>query len=366
MLCKWLYGLTLACLLLIGFVTASHASQLDTTTAIAAASTLSKQVSAQEWLGPLAGIALSPFFGLACLSGAATYGPEWLQNRSALFSPASPLNNPLLFWIMTGLTVMTSLPRMTKVSKPLALAAEKLELYSTLIVLLALRFFGPTAINGQPTLTIDSDVLLIAGMPWDVFLSLAAALNLVVINTVKIAIEILVWLIPVPTVDALLEVANKSTCAGLISLYAYSPALATLLNVILFSICCLFFFQIKRRLAYLREIYLLPMLESLFRFSRPDSLPLYGFLAAPWNSLPSRTAIRLFLSENSDHVELQIPRWLVKEKKNGLLVAKEFQSGMVADTIVIMVDQQRIELHVRRGFAEKINATIRATILAGV
>ena len=109
------------------------ASQVDTTAVnttavVAGASFVSQQVSTQEWLGPLSAIALSPFFGLACLSGAATYGPEWLQSRSHLIDSNSPLNNPMLFWTVLGLTIATSLPRLTKVSKPIALAAEKLEM----------------------------------------------------------------------------------------------------------------------------------------------------------------------------------------------------------------------------------------------
>ncbi len=59
--------------------------------AIAAGEKIAEQIGASEWLGPLAPVALSPFFGLATLSGIATYGPDWLQQRSALFSEASGL-----------------------------------------------------------------------------------------------------------------------------------------------------------------------------------------------------------------------------------------------------------------------------------
>ncbi len=50
----------------------------------AAGEQLAKQISTSEWLGPLAPVALSPFFGIAVLSGLATYGPEFLQRRSGL------------------------------------------------------------------------------------------------------------------------------------------------------------------------------------------------------------------------------------------------------------------------------------------
>ena len=85
--------------------------QIDPTAAVAAASGISRQVSTQEWLGPLSAIALSPFFGLACLSGVATYGPDWLQSRSSLLGESSPLNNPLLFWLIPDILNKTDTSR---------------------------------------------------------------------------------------------------------------------------------------------------------------------------------------------------------------------------------------------------------------
>jgi hypothetical protein len=129
------------------------ALQVDTTAVVAGASLVSQHVSTQEWLGPLSAIALSPFFGVTCLSGAATYGPEWIQSRSSLIGPSSPLNNPLLFWTMLGLTVATSLPRLTKVGKPIALAAEKLEMYATVIILISMRLFSTSGELETPAVT---------------------------------------------------------------------------------------------------------------------------------------------------------------------------------------------------------------------
>ena len=57
-----------------------------------------KQISAVEWLAPLAPVALSPFFGITLLSGLACYGPDWLPDN-ALLSAGSPLANPTMFWV---------------------------------------------------------------------------------------------------------------------------------------------------------------------------------------------------------------------------------------------------------------------------
>ena len=71
----------------------------------------------------------------------------------------------------------------------------------------------------------------IATLPLDIILSLATALNIIVVNTIKLSIEVLVWLIPFPVVDAVLELCNKSICVSLMALYAYSPLLALAVNL---------------------------------------------------------------------------------------------------------------------------------------
>jgi hypothetical protein len=206
---------------------------------------ISRQISTQEWLGPLASIALSPFFGLTCLSGAATFGPDWLRERSLLFSENSPMNNPYLFWTMSALTILTSLPRFTKLSKPIALLAENLEAYSAIIILVVMKFASPSLSSaGTESVPVAgvSDPILQAGMlaySTDVVLSIAAAVNLIVINTIKLGTEFVIWLVPIPFIDSVLEIFNKTACAALAALYAYSPFLASCLNLLLFALCAI-------------------------------------------------------------------------------------------------------------------------------
>ncbi len=154
---------------------------------------LARQIGASEWLGPLAPVALSPFFGIAVLSGLATYGPEFLQQRSGLITSGSPLNNHYLFWTMATLALLTSLPRLSKVSKPFALAIENVESYASVIILIAVKFLS----SHQPG-TAPQPELSLAGfgaVPLDTLMSIAAALNVIVINTVKLFFELMVWLI---------------------------------------------------------------------------------------------------------------------------------------------------------------------------
>ena len=254
---------------------------------LAAGEKLAEQIGASEWLGPLAPVALSPFFGLAALSGIATYGPDWLQERSSLFGASSPMNSPALFWTMAALAIITSLPRLSKVSKPIALAAEKLETYSAVIILFAVRMFSGSTSSVGAT---EEQAMLSAGitsMPLDVIMSIVAGLNVIVINAVKLFFEFLVWLIPVPLVDAAIEVANKTLCASLMSLYCFSPAMAAGVDLVLLVVCALVFGWIYRRLRFYREVIAGPLLAWML----PDwfaqrGIEFTAFVDEPSNGLP--------------------------------------------------------------------------------
>lgn len=325
--------------------------QVDSATAIAAASGVSRQVSTQEWLGPMSAIALSPFFGLACLSGIATYGPDSIQSRSALFGEASPLNNPILFWLMAVLTIATSLPRFTKVSKPFGLAIDKLEAYSAIIILISMKFLSGNALNSNSSIALSEGVVVMAGIatvPFDVGLSVAAALNIIVVHTIKLAVEVLVWLIPFPTVDALLELANKSMCAALMALYAYSPWLATCLNMCILGVCGLLFFRVRRRLAYMKELLLLPLFRQMMGW-QADKGKFCGFLTTPWNGLPARSAIWITRDGASGQVTMLYRGWLSNRNFAGTLDLPNYKSGMMFDQLAVRVDGTEVVFDVTKG-----------------
>jgi hypothetical protein len=208
------------------------------------------------------------------------------------------LNNPLLFCAMAGLTIVTSLPRLSKVSKPLALAAEKLETYSVIIIMIAMRLFSG---GDVPTVTLAAPEFMAAGiatMPVDLVIGLASAINILVINGVKLFFEFIIWLTPIPTIDAMAEIANKSMCAGLMALYVWSPMLATVLNLILLAVCASVFLWTQRRLAYYVDLIVCPIAAKVFgswaswRYADNAEGKL-GFLAERWKGLPKYTRLRV-------------------------------------------------------------------------
>ncbi len=346
-----------AALVVSALLQASALAQVDSTTAIAAASGLSRQVSTQEWLGPLSAIALSPFFGLACLSGAATYGPDWLQSRSSLFGESSPLNSPLLFWVMLGLTVATSLPRLTKVSKPLSLAVEKLEMYSVVIIFVAMKVVSGSGLPVEDSIS-QTHVVMTAGigaLPLDAFFAVAAFLNIVVVNTIKLFVEVLVWLIPVPTIDAMLELGNKTLCASLMAIYAYSPLIAIALNSCILAVCCLVFFRVKRNLAYVRELILMPLIRKIMSWPC-DNDRVVVFLKRPWSGLPVKSALILTRSGDSDYVKLLKLGWFANDVFEGTLDHSRQASGLLCDQITVRVKDSDVVLDVCKGTSTSANS----------
>ena len=214
-----------------------------------AATQISNQISNIEWLAPLAPIALSPFFGITLLSGLACYGPEWLP-ENALLSPTSPFANPWIFWTFLGLTIVTSLPRLSKVSKPIAQCADFLETYAAIIILVAMKVASMTR---QPVVTdVVTNEAGILSVGLDGLLIMAIVINVIVVNSVKFFFEFLIWITPVPFLAACFEVANKSLCLGLIAVYAISPIAALILNIVIFAVCLLVFRWVWRRQIFYR------------------------------------------------------------------------------------------------------------------
>ncbi|MFN9720441.1 MAG: hypothetical protein ACK58L_17215, partial [Planctomycetota bacterium] len=152
-----------------------------------------QSLSFAEWLGPMAPVALSPFFGITCLSALTLFGGDWIAKGNPLLGDNSPLHPPTVFWTFLALTILTSLPRLTKVSKPFAQALDQLEAWSGIITMLVMKFLL--------TKTSSNSALAQAGLlefSSETLLMLAAVVNIFVINTVRFFFEVLIWLTPIP------------------------------------------------------------------------------------------------------------------------------------------------------------------------
>lgn len=254
-----------------------------------------QSITTSEWLGPLAPIAISPFFGITCLAGLSQFGGDYLPLNNFISNNAV-LKNQYVLWIFLGLTVLTSLPRLTKVSKPFAQAIDMLETYGAIITIIVLRFASAVPSEPQAEVAMTAAYLQMGWMtfPADVLLSIAAIINIVVINSVKFFFEVLVWLVPFPFVDAMLEIANKSICLALMTVYAYSPMLATIVNLVLFLACLYVFNWARRRVTYWRTMLTDLMLVTIWPgYGKWNGKSLIGFVTSDVNSIPAKSKIAI-------------------------------------------------------------------------
>ncbi len=261
---------------------------------ITAAQQFGSSISIAQWLGPMAPVALSPFFGITCLSGMAMFGGEWISKGNPLLGENSPLHNPAVFWTFLSLTILTSIPRFTKVSKPFAQAVDQLESWSGIVTMITLRILMASA--GE---TAEAPEIVQAGLlslSMDTLMMLAAAINIFVINAVKFFFEVVIWLTPVPFLDAAFEVLNKSLCAVLMGVYAWSPVVATGVNLAMFTVAAVMFGWIHRRQVFFRT-----MLTDLVWATFAKSSPATSITVFPVSSvgkIKSRARCRLARSSN--------------------------------------------------------------------
>lgn len=290
---------------------------------IAAASGWVTSSGIADWLGPLAPLALSPFFGVACLSGMALWGPEWMTDNAVL-GMAGPLKNEWMFGIFAALALLTSLPRLTKVSKPLAQAADRLETYAVIIILLVVKVtMSMNAPAADAVAMLDSTgqttwSMINAGEPiiqfgiisftLDSLLSIAMVINILVVNSVKFFFEFLVWLTPIPLLDAVFEVCNKSLCAGLMAVYAMSPTVATVLNLAILLVAALMLRWISRRVRFYRTMILDPILARLWSgFGQAKKPELIVFPQEEFGPFAAKS--RLKLTADDDGYTLTDVNW---------------------------------------------------------
>jgi hypothetical protein len=218
---------------------------------------LAKRISNIEVLAPLAPVALSPFFGITCLSGTSILCSNGVLPKNEFLMGNKALNNGLVFIIFLALSIATSLPKMTAVSKGFVEVTDQLETYAGIISYGVILYLAD---SGTEQAVYTAGILTFTG---NTLLMTAVVINIIVINTVKYFFELLVWISPIPLLDAAFETTNKVVTAVLVTVYAFNPYLAMLLDIILFLICLTIFNWVRRRVKYYRMIFVDPIIAKL-------------------------------------------------------------------------------------------------------
>jgi hypothetical protein len=274
-----------------------------------------------DWLGPLAPVALSPFFGITCLSGLALWGPNWITDNAVL-SANGPLKNPMLFYAFLGLTILTSVPRFTKISKPFAQAVDRLETYSVIVILLMVKVISSMNTDDSgatPVAMVQPGVVQLGVVSFsvDTLLAIAMVVNVLVINSVKFFFEFLVWLTPVPFLDACFEVLSKSLCAGLMAIYAFSPAIATSINLLLLLVAAVVLRWMSRRVRFYRTMVLDPILARCWQdYGIPKRPELIVFPKQRFGPFAAKSRLKLVRQSDGDGWVLSEANWWRRQQSH--------------------------------------------------
>jgi hypothetical protein len=282
---------------------------------IAASSAWAESLGIADWLGPLAPVALSPFFGVMCLSGLAIWGPEWVSDN-ALLGESGPLQSETIFLIFVGLTLLTSLPRLTKVSKPFAQAVDRLETYAVIVILLVLKLISSVESSGETEVAIVQ--LGVFSFTFESLLSIAMIVNIMIVNSVKFFFEFLIWLTPIPFIDAIFEVCNKTVCATLMAIYAFSPTVATVINFVILLVAAILFRWISRRVRFFRSMVLDPVLAQLWSgYRQPTNQELTVFSKQDLGPFQDKSRLKL-TRDGEDGWKLEEANWWMPSKQHKL------------------------------------------------
>jgi hypothetical protein len=318
---------------------------------------LLEQVPVSDLLGPLAPIALSPFFGMMCLSGITILVNQGVLPDNRFLTGNPVLNNPKVFWIFLFLTLLTSLPRLTKVSKPVAQLADMVETYSVIVILLVIHYVGLSADDSAAAGAWMNPAVSMAGLgsvTWGSLIAAVSIVNVIVIQTVRAFFEFAVWVSPIPLIDAIFEGLNKAVCAALMLLYAYSPVAAFALDVLLFLFCLMIFGWAHRRLRYFRHVMLGPVLAWLRRTAlrrAPERFdPAAGLVVFPASRVgPIKTRACCRLRIDGERVVLRELRcWRAPREtawpRAGLRLSVD--EGLVAHAVVLREEAgEPVKLH---------------------
>ena len=327
--------------------------------AIATTSTLIQTSGITELLGPLTPLALSPFFGVTCLSAVSLWGPEWASN-SPMLGNHGALRSETIFITFLALTIISSVPRFTKVSKPFAQAVDRLEAYAVIIILLVIKISTSVDTGGDEPLAVVQMGVFNAGL--DTFLAIAMIINILVINSVKFFFEFLAWLTPVPFLDAVFELCNKALCLGLMAIYAFSPTLATIINLAFFIVALIIFRWAYRRTLFYRTMVLDPVFARLWPpHGRPRTAELIVFNRSELGNFAAKSRLRLLRrqKENGGWI-LQESRWWLPQREHVLAPDTNLQIhlGWIMNAVQFTKDDQQFSLT----FSRRYNAETLRTL----
>jgi len=285
-----------------------------------------------EQLAAQLGFTASPFFGVFLTSLASHFdiGSEFIKS--------SPIYGSILILIISGLLTFTK-PIVSGLSGFLGPAKAPLAAVSTGIewveghatgAIFALATIG-WYVSTPDQLSNEAVVMLGFAMPFKIAFVLFVGLSyIVMVSTVRLMIDLLVLIIPIPFIDTVLLASKYIFTIGLVALGIFFPKLALIILALFYVVAWILYRRSKRVALKQRILIMEPMFHKVKFLSRftlksyaqskhieGDVYPI--FLAE--KRKPFKRHRKVFIAFSSNGVELVQPRTLLfKEKRESVLI----------------------------------------------
>jgi hypothetical protein len=232
----------------------------------------------EEVFGPLPIIASTPLLGLSVLIGAALLADQptvvnlkWpvvrRLRRNALIAETRAYANGWLFGLLVVLALITGLANSGKLEGAIGKLARIIEdvgggLAYLFVAGRALGFTGglPESATVASSTPFDSTALVLT-------VTAAAALSAMIV--VRFALDVIIWLNPVPFIDAIFEGCKAIFSLGLLAIYVINPLVAAIIGALLLVPCLLLLPWALRLLGFAHGIVLRPTLARIVPSLRP-------------------------------------------------------------------------------------------------
>ncbi len=231
-------------------------------------------------------------------------------------------------YIVMGLSFVLFLITLTpkffsKLAAPITLTANFLDNKASIIIALIVTvlpsFIEPATTNNAQIVQMGfADIAL----PFQVvIMSAVAVAYLVVVMTVRLFLEILIMLSPVPLVDTVFEMAKIAFTIIMVLLGIFFPNFAFGVAILCFVISLFLYRRAKRTIVQIRYLIIRPVLHFIFR--RKDELISEKIPNAITNQFSEISlAISVFNRKAVGDIPADKPVWLVKSSEGLFLVKR--------------------------------------------
>jgi hypothetical protein len=232
-----------------------------------------------EVFGPLPAIASTPFLGLAVLTGTALLMDEPVFANSNLGLVQQIRQNSLIlqakqyasWWLFGTFAMLAGLTWLANSGKLRGVFGKFVRIAEDVAVGLLYLMIGAEALTPNMVSASSSGLhqtIVLAGMvpaleSSTAMLILAAIISLVVMMLARLALDVLIWLSPVPFIDLVFETCKVVFSLGFLAIYFFlSPFVAAMLGILLLVPCFILLPWAVRLLHFGYRIVLCPILAQ--------------------------------------------------------------------------------------------------------